>query len=74
MGIVKTKKCHKIEPFICVSTHGDVFFSKGFTMPKPKERKQIIKDIHIKLGHFNEQHTMVEIQILGIIGTTVLGN
>jgi hypothetical protein len=54
MGIVKIKKCHKREPFICASTHGDVFFFKGLTMPKPKERKQIIKNIHIKLGHFNE--------------------
>jgi hypothetical protein len=30
-------------------------------MPKPKERNQIIEDIHIKLGHFSEKRTLVEI-------------
>jgi hypothetical protein len=30
-------------------------------MPKLKERKQIIEDMHAELGHFNEQHTLVDI-------------
>jgi hypothetical protein len=55
MHIVKTKKCHKSEPLICASTPDDVLFFKGLIMPKPKERNQIIEDIHTKLGHFSEK-------------------
>jgi len=43
MHIVKTKKSHKSEPLIYASTHHDVLFFKGLTMPKPKERNQILK-------------------------------
>jgi hypothetical protein len=57
MHIVKTKKSHKSEPLIYASTHHDVLFFKGLTMPKPKERNQIIEDIHTKLGRFSEKCT-----------------
>jgi len=31
-------------------------------VPKPKERKVLVKDIHEEIGHFNERKTLVEVK------------
>jgi hypothetical protein len=31
-------------------------------MPKPKERKSLVRDIHEEIGHLNEGKTLVEVK------------
>ncbi len=35
---------------------------QGLVVPKLKDKEGIMNDIHAKIGHFNEQMTLVEIK------------
>jgi hypothetical protein len=35
---------------------------QGLVVPKPKERKGIVNNIHAKIGHFSEQRILAEVK------------
>ncbi len=40
----------------------DMLFFKNLVVPKPKEKKVLVKDIHKEVGHFSERKTLAEVK------------
>jgi hypothetical protein len=40
----------------------DTLFFKNFVVPKPKERKVLVRNIHEEIGHFSEGRTLAEVK------------
>ncbi len=40
----------------------DTLFFKNLVVPKPKERKALVRDMHEEIGHFNEGRTLAKVK------------
>jgi len=40
----------------------DTLFFKNLVVPKPKERKVLVKDIHEEIGHFSKGRTLAKVK------------
>jgi hypothetical protein len=40
----------------------DTLFFKNLVVPKPKERKELVKDIHEEIRHFGEGRTLAKVK------------
>jgi hypothetical protein len=56
----KEKARHKVMRY---NWNNEVLMFQGLVVLKPKEREGIVNDIHVEIGHFNEQRTLVEVKI-----------